>query len=496
MPIDPAGDTFPAEKRSGGELPRGAQVGRYVVLDYLGRGGMGMVYAAYDPDLDRKVAIKLLHVGASETASEGESRLLREGQALARLQHPNVIAVHDVGTFQGQVFVAMEFVDGLTLRQWLQASPRGWREIAAVFSAAGHGLAAAHAAGLVHRDFKPENVLVGLDGRVRVLDFGLARIEISEAPEGAERNAAGSLTLTGAFLGTPAYMAPEQYARGTTDARTDQFSFCVTLYEALFGQRPFHGTTIAELELEVKRPPSPPSRMDIPDWLRLLVLRGLSANPEARFLSMEELLFALDADPESLARREAQAELHRRDREADPRVSNRARAYIAGGLGVVVASSVVWERLHPSKHHAINGRTMMIIFGLTVLVSAVPAFFARKHLLQNRISRQLVASIGVIYYVSVFMLYIAFRLGIALHHIAIISAYWGGACAAILGIALLRIFLWMALIMGVAGTIALALPEDALSIMSNADALAILVLMIAWLRTKPQPKPQQEAPPR
>jgi tetratricopeptide (TPR) repeat protein len=256
-------------------LPRGATVGRYLVLDAVGAGGMGVVYAAYDPEFDRRIALKIVR-------PRGD-RLLCEAQAAARLSHPNVVAVHDAGSFGDQVFLAMELVDGQTLRQWLAEEERGWREIVRVFTLAGRGLAAAHAAGLVHRDFKPENVLVGKDGQVRVADFGLARPEDDTAL--AEPWDEGLRTA-----GTPAYMAPEQ-RRGAADARSDQFSFCVALWEALAGTRPVSGAA-GELR---------------PAWLRQVLLRGLQADPAARHPSMEALLAALTRDPAAVWRRLAAA---------------------------------------------------------------------------------------------------------------------------------------------------------------------------------------------
>src|SRR5215471_10285336 len=164
-------------------LPKGATIGRYVVLGLLGRGGMGEVYAAYDPELDRKIAVKLLHARGEVSTPHGRTRLLREAQAIARLSHPNVVVVYDVGTFQDSMFIAMEFVEGHTLGYWLQAKPRTWREVLDVFLEAGRGLVAAHDAGLVHRDFKPDNVMITRDGQVRVMDFGLAReIAREDAP--------------------------------------------------------------------------------------------------------------------------------------------------------------------------------------------------------------------------------------------------------------------------------------------------------------------------
>ncbi len=206
-----------------GTFARGALVGRYVVLSRLGAGAMGVVYAAYDPELDRKVALKLLKPrrAASAQAAEGQRRLLREAQAMAKLTHPNVVTVHDVGEHGSRVYVAMEFVDGRPLTSWTEHE-HPWRATLDIFAEAGRGLAAAHAKGLVHRDFKPDNVMVGANGRVRVMDFGLARASDLDAPaevtSGAlpEADLRGSstafdaeVTRAGAIVGTPAYMAPE-----------------------------------------------------------------------------------------------------------------------------------------------------------------------------------------------------------------------------------------------------------------------------------------------
>lgn len=295
------------------ELPRGASIGRYIVVSCIGSGGMGVVYAAYDPELDRKVATKLLRATAGGTSGQGRARLLREAQAMARLSHPQVIGVFDVGTLGDQVFIAMEFVDGGTLTKWLAEAPRTQSEIIEKFTLAGRGLSAAHAAGLVHRDFKPDNVLVGHDGRVRVMDFGLAhsvgngeeRAEDSRPDASGERAAVSQstggalalrLTRTGALLGTPRYMSPEQYEGKKTDPRTDQFSFCVALYEALYHVPPFAGDTIPTLGYNVVhgRVLSPPPDARVPTWLRQVLLRGLSVAPEDRFPSMDELLTGLN----------------------------------------------------------------------------------------------------------------------------------------------------------------------------------------------------------
>ncbi|WP_141327514.1 serine/threonine-protein kinase [Myxococcus sp. AB025B] len=281
--------------------PRGAQLGRYVVLDRVGAGGMGMVLSAYDPHLDRRVALKLVRPLQGSGARELEQRLLREAQAVARLSHPHVITVFDVGTVDGKLFMAMEFVEGLTLRQWLKAAPRSWRQVLDLFQQAGQGLAAAHAAQLVHRDFKPDNVLIDARGRARVTDFGLARLQLQEAsastptppPVEGAREQDTVLTRTGSLVGTPAYMPPEQWNGEPLDARGDQFSFCVALYEALFRVRPFargHPPDFQRLQ-------APAQDTDCPAWVRRVVLRGLSVAPSERHPSMEALLEALRKDP-------------------------------------------------------------------------------------------------------------------------------------------------------------------------------------------------------
>jgi tetratricopeptide (TPR) repeat protein/predicted Ser/Thr protein kinase len=299
-------------KLFGGAAADPVKIGRFTVLRRLGAGGMGVVYAAYDEQLDRKLAIKLLR--AREVTERQRARLMREAQALARLSHPNVIQVYEVGTYREQVFVAMEFVKGETLRDWHPDAPL--TEVLDKYLEAGRGLAAAHAAGLVHRDFKPENALVGDDGRVRVLDFGLARASEGgdsvhddlDERDHAELARAGvtasgdsledPLTRTGAIMGTPAYMSPEQHLGLPAGPATDQFSFCVALWERVYGQRPFAGETPAALAVAVTsgKLRDPPAGRTVPGWLRRALLRGLSVEPEHRFVGMEQLLAALARD--------------------------------------------------------------------------------------------------------------------------------------------------------------------------------------------------------
>ena len=314
-------------------------IGRYALLERLGQGGMGVVYAAYDPKLDRKVAIKLIHASAAAD-DRSRARMLREAKAMARLSHPNVAQVYEVGEVAGDLFVAMEFINGQTLADWIVATerPRPWREVLAVFGEAGRGLAAAHAAGLVHRDFKPGNVMLDEGGRARVLDFGLARSGSNELSEGeyhvdkTRKDSRGgapaedsrtedSLTCTGALMGTPAYMPHEQFMSSRVDARSDQFSYCVALYEALYGARPYAGDTIAALvaALAADTVLEPPPGTGVPMWLRRVVLRGLLNDPARRWPSMDALLDALSDDP-----------------------STRRRARLAGAGAVVLIGLAAW----------------------------------------------------------------------------------------------------------------------------------------------------------
>jgi tetratricopeptide (TPR) repeat protein/predicted Ser/Thr protein kinase len=312
-----AADATAPGSRERAKLVPGTLIGRYVIVERIGSGGMGIVYSAFDPELDRKLALKLLRpTRARDKGKKGRARLQREAQALAQIQHPNVVAVHDVGTYEDQVFIAMEFVEGPTLREWIDDKARTSSEVLDVLLPAGEGLVAAHAKGMVHRDFKPDNVILGDDRRVRVMDFGLARSAsegTSGAPEGgspgadAQLSSSFSVELTdaGALLGTPAYMSPEQHRGETADERSDQFSFCVVLYEALFGKKPFAGKTIAALSLSITegRLTEPPASSKVPGWIRKAVLRGLSREPGDRWPNMSALLAELRRDPRRARRR-------------------------------------------------------------------------------------------------------------------------------------------------------------------------------------------------
>jgi tetratricopeptide (TPR) repeat protein/predicted Ser/Thr protein kinase len=304
-------DAAPPPLTAVAEIGPGAVMGRYRLVERIGEGGMGVVFAAHDPELDRTVAVKVLRPGVGGPGSAGEQRLRREGKTMARLTHSNVIRVYDVGVTGDIVFVAMEYVPGATLKDWLAATPHPVDEILEVFAQAGAGLAAAHEAGLVHRDFKPSNVLVSRDGRVLVTDFGLARAASeADGPWTDSDNFSTSppertITRAGTIVGTPAYMAPEQHRHRPVDARADQFSFCVSLWRALYGTPPFAGETWRELAeaSESGRLADPPPPARVPAHVRTALSRGLAADPDDRFASMRELLFALATDPARRRRR-------------------------------------------------------------------------------------------------------------------------------------------------------------------------------------------------
>ncbi|MCB9751399.1 MAG: serine/threonine protein kinase [Myxococcales bacterium] len=312
----------------GGQAPE-VTVAGYTIRRRLGAGGMGVVYEAHDPRLDRDVAIKVLLPDTSD--ARAHARLEREARALAKLSHPNVVQVHEVGVSEGergQTYIVMELVRGRPLSAWLDETSPTLRELLDAFIGAGRGLEAAHAAGIVHRDFKPDNVLMGDDGRARVVDFGIAcqpepdvtietavREDLSQEAAGtlletmetqlADGPVGTRLTRTRAWVGTIAYMSPEQFEYKPVDARSDQFSFCVALHEALYGARPFPGKTVKQLVLSVvdgQVIDAPPGAR-VPAWLRAVVLRGLARDPARRYPDMGSLLAALADDPVRRRRR-------------------------------------------------------------------------------------------------------------------------------------------------------------------------------------------------
>ena len=305
----------------------GLRIARYGVLEPLGAGAWGVVYKAFDPNLRRTVALKVLRRDPDTSSNDPNARVLREAQAMAQLSHPNVVPVYDAGVHESSVYIVMEYVDGKTLAEWL-AADRGLEEILRVFLAAGQGLAAAHDRGLVHRDFKPENVLVSSSGIAKVTDFGLARMAAVPAQDPKLDGSEPLTTQTRGLVGTPVYMAPELFEGTAADAASDQFSFCVALYAALTGQHPFcadQGIAFAELLLRVKSgvcEPVPPER-PLPEHVLCALRRGLSPAPEARFASMHKLLAAL----------------------GPPRLSRKAALLMLAGVAALIPATLVAVKL-------------------------------------------------------------------------------------------------------------------------------------------------------
>ncbi len=405
-------------------LERGTLVDRYVILGRLGVGGMGVVYAAFDPELDRRIALKLLL--SPKAREEARTRLLREAQAMARLQHPNVVAVYDVGLLGDQVWTAMELVEGVTLTAWLKAAPRSWREVLGVMEAVAEGLSAAHLAGLIHRDIKPDNVMIGDDGRVRVVDFGLARADEAEAERHeeairAERSGEGErgeleersgraeesarslraekdaeaaalasqlssqsrsalrtdLTHEGSIIGTPSYMAPEQFSGSAGDARADLFSWCVTCWEALYGGRPFGGESIGQIVMAVSSgKPEQGDSAAVPKWLRRVLLRGLRASAEDRYATMGALLKALAAGRRRARRREK-------------------AIVLAALLGTLAAVLILWQLQRSAAIDACEARGASIaeVWNPTVSAEVERAFAATGRPYAGPSHRQVVAEL-------------------------------------------------------------------------------------------------------
>ena len=327
-----------AEPSTGGELDLPAASDRYEWAEPVGEGAMGVVYAAYDRFLDRKVAIKVIRGDAAPREAARRRRLLAESRALARVTHPNVVTVHDVGIYDDELFIAMEFVDGASLRQWLAARQRSWTEILDVFDAALAGLAAVHDAGLVHRDFKPDNVLVGDDGDVKVTDFGLVRGSVGPGSTATLSVHSGSQSLTadGELVGTPAYLAPELFDGGAATEKSDQFAACVALYEALYDRRPFNAPTIEALAQrvgagDIDEPPA----AKVPRRVARVLRRGLAVDPGGRYASIATLAQTL--------------------RDARRTRRPRRNLVLGAGLVVVLGASATWVQANqpdPCPPHA------------------------------------------------------------------------------------------------------------------------------------------------
>jgi predicted Ser/Thr protein kinase len=365
------------------ERPIGEMIGRYRLERELGQGGMGVVFVAFDPDLERRVALKVLR---ATTSKEAAQRLQREARAMARLNHPNVVTVHEVGTANGRDYVAMELIEGETLADWIRSQKRSELEVVDAFVQAGRGLAAAHAAGIVHRDFKPHNVLRASTGRIEVTDFGLAREAHAEAiaadplvatlPVGLATTTTGpatpsslsGLTVTGSLLGTPAYMAPEQWTGGVVSPATDQFAFCIALWEALAGERPYREPTVEGLRAQILEGPAELDASKLPRRLRSVLLRGLDPDPKRRWPSMDVML----------------AVIEKRGRTGTLLLAGGGAAVIAGGaialaLGMRGSSepACAAPALAPSTVWSERARAVLLDAGHTAAVKLLDADFGR-----------------------------------------------------------------------------------------------------------------------
>ena len=392
-----------------------ARIGRFAVLRKLGEGAMGVIYMGYDEVLDRRVAIKLLRPSVT-----GAGWILREGKALGRLAHPNVVSIHEAGEHDGRAYLAMEFVEGSTLRVFLAERIRPFSEVLSLFLDAGRGLAAVHDAGLVHRDFKPDNVLIGKDGRPRIVDFGIAALARpegetkAEAGQGAEvtRGRSGALDVSllprGAIAGTPAFMAPEQLRGERATQASDQWSYCVALHRAAYGVPPFSldGDFVALSRRVLEGEPEIPlQRGKVPAWLGPILLRGLAKDPAARFPSMHALLSAIEA-------------FLPRDPELDRRVIRRELMILRVGLlGVAV---VIGAFISRAILHSEGTVELAVVASFASVVMALVLLALRwRKLSQNRLGRRAAGIfVGAEAAILVHRL-LALRLGTPLDHVLV-----------------------------------------------------------------------------
>ena len=415
--------------------PDPRMIGPFEVVRRLGEGGMGVVYEAHDARLDRRVAVKLVRLGrgsSSNSGAIGQTRLLKEARALAKVVHPNVVAIHEVGVVDDEVFIVMELVEGETLGEWLRRESRSWRDVLAKYVGAGRGLAAAHAAGIVHRDFKPDNVLVGKDGRPRVLDFGLARA--SGAASGPSVSPSPStpgltsidLTFGGAVIGTPSYMSPEHFRGVAIDPRSDQFSFAVALYRGLFGAAPFEGKDFGALRdavLAGAPPEAPPS--DVPPAVIEALLRALSAPPDERFPSMTELLAVLEGELATSA-------------ELDPSRSRNKRRLAAVVLTLTAAATAIPVGDGPPAASTAGGLLVLGFVALGTLL--VLGLVFRRMLVESAYNRRVAALFTLPVIGFIVHRALAVRLGSRVSDILVADAI---SMAVLLGFAGIAVERWM-----------------------------------------------------
>jgi serine/threonine protein kinase len=514
------------------------RLGRFVIMERLGRGGMGVVYSAYDPMLDRRVALKLLRPRAEGDVEGMRARLQREAQALARLSHPNVVPVYDIGILGDDVFIVMEFVVGQTLRAWAPGRP--WHEVLAAYLQAARGLAAAHAVGLVHRDIKPDNVMVGEDGRVRLLDFGLVRghepepdippgrdgsatdvpaagaagisaqvgsLDTVLVPAGADLDAGGAtsieetpvvgqvqerLTATAAIMGTPAYMAPEQLRGAGIGPKSDQFGFCAALYEALHGERLSAAVALTELvneahalrvitpdnrDITFPAPREPPVSSQLPAALWPILRRGLAADPAQRWPSMDALIDALSAV------------LARYDRTlADPRVHRFYRLVQAtvATIALFVLVSVVHVSLRGrtaevfTPHSSLMGNSIMVLIGCAFVGIVRMRWKAADYL--RRLLEMFVVFQGGMLLNDVVGLWV----GRPLYQTMLSDLVMLAAVFALGSVLFARWMVWLLVTTLAALALCLLVPEHYLVFATSSAVLASIVTLVAWNRRKRQ----------
>jgi len=501
-----------------GYFGESARIGRFAVLRTLGEGGMGVVYSAYDEELDRRVALKLLRPGR-DNSPRNQARMQREARAMAKLSHPNVVQVYEVGRFEEQVFLAMEFVQGRTLGAWLRAEPRHWQEILHVLVQAGRGLHAAHESGVIHGDFKPDNILIDAEDRVRVVDFGLSR---RTEPASASQRAAAAAGEAGRSLqgpvlqqvpatlptlpsnnrdpddladdrrsnariaGTPAYMAPEQHRHVPANQHTDQFSFCVTLFTALYGLHPFAGGSLLELIIKLtdgKVNPVPVGS-NVPSAIHAAVVRGLLVDPDQRWPSLADLLGELDAVAARF-----------RDPELDLSVARRQRVLLAmiiavsilGMSFVVILGSPAQDLLPSAETNTLAGAAIN-----TLLLAVVFAF--RRSLLKNRINRQLTAWLVVSGLAMLADRTIALVLDLPVSATMALDLLLLGSIAAMSAIIVERWIAWPATLLVTGALMATVLPGASSVILAIAIVGVFCLAVLFWSRGSRGPMQAPRAP--
>ena len=500
-----------ARERPPGYLGESARIGRFVVLRQLGEGGMGVVYSAYDEQLDRRVALKLLRPGR-DNSERNQSRMQREARAMAKLSHPNVVQVYEVGRYEEQVFLAMEFVQGKTLAVWLKAAPRTWQQILDVMVQAGQGLHAAHEAGVIHGDFKPDNILIDALDKARVVDFGLSRradpagssLRAQQLADTPGRSLSGAPLTTpttpntptpvtpsppttdatradyvprrssARVAGTPAYMAPEQHRHNPADQRSDQFSFCVTLYLALYGRHPFAGGSLLELVINLTdgRIHAAPPGHAVPVGVYAAISRGLSVDPDHRFPTMVDLIA-------ELGRGSGRA----RDPEFDLSIARRQRILLGGVVGVAVLGVTTAIILASETDDHLPSPTTNVFAGAVVntLVFTLTWVF-RGSLLKNTINRRVMAWLAVSSLALLAHRAIAAYSGVPVGATMVNDLIILGSVAMMAAVSIERWIAWAGVILFVAAILTIAIPAAASSLLGGAIVGVFCLAVLFWSR--------------